>query len=81
MQLQMKSLTVFLRLMVNFLNKLLWSVLMEDLVQVVPAGSLILDPFAGSGTTCVAARNQGRSFIGIERDQGYAEVAEKRIGA
>ena len=54
---------------------------MEELVQVAPEGSLILDPFAGSGTTCVAARNQGRSFIGIERDQGYAEVAEKRIGA
>ena len=54
---------------------------MEGLVQVVPEGSLILDPFAGSGTTCVAAQNKGRNFIGIERDQGYVGVAEKRIGA
>lgn len=79
MQLQMKSLTVFLKLMVNFPNKLLWSALMEDLVQVVPGGSLILDPFAGSGTTCVAAQNKGRNFIGIERQEEYAEIAKERL--
>ena len=35
----------------------------------------------GLGTICVAAQNKGRNFIGIERDEGYVEVAEKRIGA
>lgn len=53
--------------------------LMEELVQIVPVGKLILDPFAGSGTTCVAAQNKGRNFIGIERDEGYVEISEKRL--
>ena len=42
-------------------------------------GDLVLDPFFGSGTTGVAARRLGRSFIGIERDPLYAEAARKRI--
>ena len=43
------------------------------------AGDLVLDPFFGSGTTGVAARRLGRSFIGVERDPVYAEAARKRI--
>ena len=39
----------------------------------------ILDPFMGSGTTGVAAVQMGRKFIGIERDEGYFEIACKRI--
>jgi len=39
----------------------------------------ILDPFMGSGTTGVAARNLGRKFIGIEMDDHYFEVAKGRI--
>jgi site-specific DNA-methyltransferase (adenine-specific) len=42
-------------------------------------GQLILDPFMGSGTTGVACVNTGRSFIGIERDPGYFQVAQERI--
>ena len=42
-------------------------------------GELVLDPFAGSGTTGVACRRLGRRFIGWERDAKYAAIAEKRI--
>jgi site-specific DNA-methyltransferase (adenine-specific) len=42
-------------------------------------GELICDPFAGSGTTGVAAIRLGRRFIGWERDPGFFEVARKRL--
>lgn len=44
-------------------------------------GDLVLDPFAGSGTTGVAAIRLGRRFIGWERDPKYHAIAEKRISA
>jgi site-specific DNA-methyltransferase (adenine-specific) len=43
------------------------------------AGETILDPFMGSGTTGVAAVRLGRKFIGIEIDQGYFDIACRRI--
>jgi len=42
-------------------------------------GDTILDPFMGSGTTGVACVQTGRNFIGIEIDEGYYKIAEKRI--
>lgn len=42
-------------------------------------GGVILDCFMGSGTTGVAAKELGRSFIGIEIDKEYYEIAKKRI--
>lgn len=48
----------------------------------VPApNGLILDPFMGSGTTGVACMNLGRSFIGIEREPKYFDIACARIEA
>lgn len=42
-------------------------------------GQTILDPFVGSGTTCVAAKQLGRHFIGIEREHEYVKIAEERL--
>lgn len=53
--------------------------LMDDLLAIVPAGGTVLDPFMGSGTTGVAAVKAGLDFIGIEMDNHYYSVAERRI--
>lgn len=39
----------------------------------------VLDPFLGSGTTGVAALQEGRRFIGIEKERDYFEIAQKRL--
>jgi len=43
------------------------------------AGDTVLDPFAGSGTTCVAAKRLGRNYIGYEVSEEYCEGARERI--
>jgi DNA modification methylase len=53
--------------------------LLCELIQKCPDDWAILDPFMGSGTTGVACVNLGRSFIGIELDPGYFDIAVKRI--
>lgn len=52
---------------------------MRWLAQIVPRGGLILDPFAGSGTTGVGAKLEGRRFLGFEAVPSYATIARERI--
>lgn len=54
--------------------------LMRWLVQLVtPKGGVVLDPFAGSGTTLLAAQSEGFDAVGIEREAEYVEIIKKRI--
>lgn len=54
--------------------------LCEHLINLLTIpGETILDPFIGSGTTAVAAKNCGRKYIGFDINKGYLDIAEKRL--
>jgi DNA modification methylase len=56
------------------------STLMSYLIRMITTpGGTVLDPFMGSGSTGVAAKHEGFSFIGIEQNKEYVEIAKKRI--
>lgn len=55
--------------------------LIEDLLEIVPKGATVLDPFMGSGTTAVACVRTGRNYIGFELGKEYHEIALQRIAA
>ena len=57
--------------------------LMRWLVRLVGCqqGSVILEPFAGSGTTMLAAEREGFVCIGIEREPAYCDIVRARLGA
>ena len=44
-----------------------------------PTGGIVLDPFAGAGTTLLVAENNGRNSIGIELNSEYCEIIKKRL--
>lgn len=53
--------------------------LMRWLVRLItPPGGLVLDPFVGSGSTAIAAVQEGFKFIGFEMDEGYHAIAQQR---
>lgn len=49
--------------------------------MITPPEGIVLDPFMGSGSTGIAAKECGFNFIGIERETDYFEIASKRINA
>lgn len=55
------------------------SLLHRVIVGTTKPGDTILDPFFGTGTTGAVAKKLGRHYIGIEREQEYIKVAEKRL--
>ena len=57
------------------------ALLYRVLLSTTGEGDVVLDPFFGSGTTGAVAKMLGRHFIGIEREQRYADVAARRIAA
>jgi site-specific DNA-methyltransferase (adenine-specific) len=52
---------------------------MRDIVKIVEPGEIILDPFAGAGTTVLAAKLEGYPAVGIELSDYYANAAAKRV--
>ena len=56
--------------------------LMAYLIELgCPPNGIVLDPYVGSGTTCIASKLLGRKYIGIEIDPEYVEIAKARLRA
>lgn len=53
--------------------------IMENIIGILPENKIILDPFAGSGTTGVAAKNLNRQFILIEKEEKYINIIKQRL--
>lgn len=54
--------------------------LLKEIIKIVTdKGDLVVDPFCGSGTTCVAAKSMERDFIGIDASNDAVELANKRL--
>jgi len=54
--------------------------LMQYLITLgLPPGGVLLDPFAGSGTTAVAAKSLGRKCVCIEKEEAYCRIAVNRL--
>ena len=52
----------------------------DRLVQMASnQGDIILDPFAGSGTSLVSAKKHGRDYIGIEKEKGFVDLSKNRL--
>ena len=51
----------------------------DETLGLIRPGDLVVDPFGGSGTTAVAARNLGRRYITGDTDAGYCEIMRRRL--
>ena len=52
---------------------------MDYIIATLPKESTIIDPFAGSGTTLLAAKNAGLDYVGIEMSEKYVEIINNRL--
>ena len=52
---------------------------MTNIIGVLPDDAVIIDPYAGSGTTLVAAERMGRESIGIEIDETHVDIIKERL--
>lgn len=52
---------------------------MDKIIKMIPSDYTIVDPFCGTGTTLIAAKKNGRHYIGIEQEKEYYELAKRRI--
>ena len=50
-------------------------------MEVVPEGGTVLDPFIGGGSTAEAARDTGRTCIGVELSPDYAAITAQRVAS
>lgn len=54
--------------------------IIQELIKLLSQeGDFVLDPFCGSGTTCIAARNLNRNYLGIEINPDYVDLANTRL--
>ena len=54
--------------------------LLKQIIKIASdEGDLVLDPFCGSGTTCVAAKNMNREYIGIDKSKDAVELSKRRL--
>lgn len=54
--------------------------IIQELIKLLSvSGDFVLDPFCGSGTTCLAAKNLNRDYFGIEINPDYIKLAEERL--
>ena len=64
----------------NFLHPTIKPIdIIENLIRNSCNGKLILDPFVGSGTTCLAAKHLGFNYIGFEINETYYNIAKQRL--
>jgi DNA modification methylase len=52
---------------------------MERVIKLLPEDIVIIDPFAGSGTTLLAAKNCGHEYVGIEISEQYCQICKERL--